>query len=148
MSDASDGGARREGGASENGGGDGKEKTSRWEWAVGTVSALLVLGTIGFMLYQGLTAPGTSPRITLQVDTIVEAEKGYVVEFRARNRGNSTAAGLGVEGELKSDTGTVETSEATVDYVPGHSERRGGLFFTEDPRRYTLELRPKGYDRP
>jgi uncharacterized protein (TIGR02588 family) len=24
----------------------------------------------------------------------------------------------------------------------------GGLFFTEDPRQYNLELRPKGYEVP
>ena len=140
----------REGkGGEESSGEGGKEKkTSPWEWVVGVVSALLVLGAAGFMMYEGFTAPESPPRITLQVDTVIEAEHGYVVEFRASNEGYSTAAGLLVQGELKSDTGTVETSEATIDYVPSQSHRSGGLFFSEDPRRYTLELRPKGYDRP
>lgn len=143
----SEGKSSGEGGERDEGG-KRKSETSPWEWGVAGVSVLLVLGAVGFMLYEGITVPDSPPHITLQVDTVVEGERGYVVEFRAHNQGHSTAAGLTVEGVLKSDTGTVETSEATISYVPSQSSRRGGLFFSEDPRRYTLDLRPKGYDRP
>lgn len=42
----------------------------------------------------------------------------------------------------------VEEGEATVDYVPSSSERRGGLVFTRDPRRHELTLRVKGWAEP
>jgi uncharacterized protein (TIGR02588 family) len=69
-------------------------------------------------------------------------------EIRARNRSGHTAAGVVVEGELKRDGQTVETSETTFDYIPGRSERRGGLYFENDPRQMELTVRPKGYANP
>jgi uncharacterized protein (TIGR02588 family) len=32
--------------------------------------------------------------------------------------------------------------------VPAHSYRKGGLFFSQDPRKYPLQLRAKGYTEP
>ena len=37
---------------------------------------------------------------------------------------------------------------ARIDYVPGHSVRQGGLFFTRDPRTGHLSLRARGYSAP
>ena len=53
-----------------------------------------------------------------------------------------------VEGELAGPDGPIETSEATMDYLPPGSEREGGLFFSRDPRRYEVRLRAKGYVDP
>ena len=125
-----------------------KEKTSVWEWVVAAISTVLVLGAIGFMLYEALSEPASPPKITVQVDTIITTPTGYIVEFTAQNRGQTTAQGLQIEGELKSDTGTVQTSSVTLDYVPQEASSQGGIFFSKDPRNYRLELRPKGYDRP
>lgn len=126
----------------------GGEGTSPLEWLVAALSALLVLGTIAFLLHAALGSPATPPRITIQVDSVVRAGPGWLVEFRARNDGETTAAGLVVEGELRAGTGPVEKSQVTIDYVPARGVRRGGLFFTEDPRRHRLRIRPLGYDRP
>lgn len=125
-----------------------EERTSVWEWIVAAISTVIVLGAIGFMLYEALSEPASPPKITIQVDSIVTTSSGYIVEFTAENRGQTTAQGLQIEGQLKSDTGTVQTSSVTIDYVPQEARRAGGLFFSEDPRRYRLELQPKGYDRP
>lgn len=118
------------------------------EWAVAALGALLVLGAVGLMLHEALTQASTPPSIEVSVDTIVRTPYGYVVEFRARNHGQQTAAGVVVEGELKSDTGTVEKAQVTIDYVPAGSSRSGGLLFAHDPRTHSVEIRPKGYDRP
>ena len=122
--------------------------TSPWEWVVAALSAVLVLGAIGFMLHEALSEPSSPPSIEIAVDTIIATRNGYIVEFRATNRGTTTAAGMTVEGELRSDTGSVEKSEVTVQYVPAEASRQGGLFFSRDPQRYQLEIRPKGYARP
>lgn len=129
-------------------GGQGKQKTSAWEWVVAALSAVLVLGSMGFLLWEALTERASPPAITVQVDSIVNTGSGYVVEFRAHNRGQTTGAGVVIEGELLADTGSVETSSVTLDYVPSESSRGGGLFFSHDPARYRLRIRPKGYDRP
>jgi uncharacterized protein (TIGR02588 family) len=128
--------------------GEAPRKVSPLEWVVAGLSLALVLGVVGFILHDALRHPASPPRITFEVDSIVRAGAGHLVEFRARNGGRSTAAGLEVEGELLGDTGSVETSQVTIDYVPAQGATAAGLYFSEDPRRYRLELRPKGYDRP
>lgn len=125
-----------------------EETTSVWEWIIAAVSTLLVFGAIGFIFYRAVTEDPVTPRISVQVDTIVQTESGYAVEFWARNHGDATAKGLSVEGQLVGDTGVLFTRSTTLDFVPGESRRRGGLFFPVDPRRYELRLYPVGYDRP
>jgi|SRR5215218_52965 len=125
-----------------------REMPSPLEWAVGALSLALVLAVAGFILHDAFRNPASPPRITFEVDSIVRAGRGYLVEFRARNSGRSTAAGVEVEGELLGDSGTVETTQVTIGYVPARGTTSAGLFFSEDPRRYRLEIRPKGYDRP
>ncbi len=129
--------------------GEGRsEHIPLWEWVTAAIGAVLVIGAIGFMLYQAVAGDDSPPDITIRVDTILPVQNGYLVKIRTTNRGGSTAAGVTVEGELHGDTGTIETSGTTVDYVPPRSERSGGLFFTQDPHRYRLELRAKGYQQP
>jgi uncharacterized protein (TIGR02588 family) len=124
-------------------------KASVWEWVAAAIGAALVIAVIGFMAYQAIAARADLyPRISVSVDTIIGYGDGYIVEFRAENTGSATVAGLLVKGRISSDTGVVEESEVTIDFVPPKSRQRGGLLFTEDPRAYRLEVRPAGYDRP
>jgi uncharacterized protein (TIGR02588 family) len=115
---------------------------------VATASAALVLAVVGFLIYDGLKSPQAPPEITVEVDSIQAAGTGYLVLFRARNAGRGTAADVVVEGELEADTGRVEASETTLDYVPPGGVARGGLYFERDPRRLKLELRAHGYRDP
>lgn len=129
-------------------GGEGGGIKSRWEGGAAALSALLVLAVVGYLLYDAVARPRTPPAVTVQADTVLKAGGLWLVRFRAENSGHSTAAGVKVEGELREGGQTVETSEAMLDYVPGESVRRGGLFFRADPRAYRLELRALGYQEP
>lgn len=101
------------------------------------------------MVYEAVTAPANPvPQIVVRVDTVIAYPSGHVVEFRAINAGDATAAGVQVEGELRSDTGVVERSESTVDFVPARSWRKGGLLFKGDPRAHRMEVRAVGFGRP
>lgn len=140
-----DEGGGREGEARD----DGESGASVWEWVVAAIGAVVVLGALGIVLYEGISQPETPPQIEVTVDTVFESGAGtFAVEMTVRNRGRTTAAGLMVEGELRSDTGVVETAQATLDYVPGESRRRAGLIFSHDPSRFALEVRALGYDIP
>jgi uncharacterized protein (TIGR02588 family) len=126
-----------------------RQSTPPLEWlasGIGLVLTLGMLGLIGWQAYRGTEAP--PPTITVVAERIVQTGSGFVVEVIARNRSPTTAAAVEIEGELKQGGQTVATSKAILDYVPGNSERRGGLFFKEDPRPYQLELRPLGYAEP
>jgi uncharacterized protein (TIGR02588 family) len=118
------------------------------EWLVGILGLVLVAGSIGFLLYQAFSGASTPPDITVELDAITPLSNGYLVTFRAINQGQATAKGVIVEGQLTAENGEVETSEASLDYVPAGSEREGGLFFTQDPRQFELQLRSLGYERP
>jgi uncharacterized protein (TIGR02588 family) len=122
--------------------------TSVSEWIVAIASAALVLALLGFLIYEGVQSPRTPPDITIEVDSIQKVGPGYLVLFRARNGGHTTAAEVLVEGELEGDSGQVERSETTIDYVPASGEQRAGLYFRGDPQRSRLRLRVHGYRDP
>jgi uncharacterized protein (TIGR02588 family) len=119
-----------------------------WMWGIAFLGLALVLGSIVFMLYEAAAGDSSPPDVTVRVDSILPTRNGFLVKFRAINEGGSTAEGLTVEGQLRNGTESVETSNTTIEYVPSHSEREGGLFFTLDPRRYEVQLRAKGYENP
>jgi uncharacterized protein (TIGR02588 family) len=140
----------------ERGGRDGgnrparpRAKPSGWELGAAVLGAAIVVATLAFLLYEAVTAPPSAvPRLVVRVDTVIAYASGHVVEFRAINSGDATAASVQVEGELRSDTGVVERSESIVDFVPARSWRKGGLVFKADPRAYQMEVRAVGYTRP
>ena len=122
-------------------------RTSRAEWGVALLGLLLVVGAVAFLLLDAVRSDGAPPDVAVRADSVTPAGGGYLVRFTAVNRGRQTAAGVEVVGELR-DAAGVETRRVTLDYVPGRSARRGGLFFRRDPRRAALQLRAEGYQEP
>jgi uncharacterized protein (TIGR02588 family) len=118
------------------------------EWAVAGLGLVLVLGAVGYQLYEGVTSKSLPPAIVLKQTEIRKSADGYVVEFEVQNAGDQTVAGLLVEGELRQPDTAPETCETTFDYVPRGSKSRGGLFFEGNPRQGTFTLRAKGYQEP
>ncbi|MBD0306030.1 MAG: hypothetical protein ICV76_05695 [Nitrospiraceae bacterium] len=127
---------------------DGRRDTPLVEWVAAGLGLLLLLGTLGFLGYKEFTETSTPPDVTVHVETIQPARTGYLVTIRAVNHGGQTAAGLWVSGTLRDGGTAVETSRARFQYVPAESERRGGLYFSRDPRALELSLRAEGYERP
>ncbi|MDO8411794.1 MAG: hypothetical protein Q7S93_17205 [Phenylobacterium sp.] len=136
-SNRDDGGARK-----------APETTSALEWLVAALGGLLVLFAVGYMVQFAVTHPEGPPEVRLEVTSIAPSGEGYLVSFKATNTGRSTGAGLIIEGALTLGGETMETSEATIDFLPQESERLGGLFFTENPADHEMELRALGYAEP
>ena len=118
------------------------------EWICAAIGFALVAATIGFIAWKGLTGNDAPPRLSFEVQAIVEVPNGYLVEVRAWNGGDETAADVKVEGELRGPAGQVETSETSFKYLPPRSARSGGLYFTRDPRTLEIAIRAKGYEAP
>jgi len=118
------------------------------EWIVAALGAVLVAGTIGYLVWLPASRDEAPPDVRVVAGAVVALQDGWLVKFRAANAGGQAAAGVLVEGELAGQDGPIETSEATVDYLPPGSEREGGLFFSRDPRRHEVRLRAKGYVDP
>lgn len=124
------------------------KKTPVLEWLVAAVGLVLVVGTIGFMMYEAFTSQNTPPNFTTKIERINAADAGYIVIFKLVNTGDQTASGVNVEGELKNGGESVEKSGATFDYAPSKSEVEGGLFFKNDPKQFQMEIRAEGYAKP
>lgn len=118
------------------------------EWIAAAVGFALTSATLIFLLYHGLTDGPALPDIVVEAEQVVEVSRGYVVQIRAVNRGARTAGDVKVEGQLKTGGTVQETAETTFTYLPSRSERRGGLFFSKDPRQGQLTLQAKGFQTP
>ena len=118
------------------------------EWLAAAIGLILVVGAVGFMIYQAVVGKDAPPNVSVSVDSINPTDGGFLVGFRVRNSGAITASALTIEGELKKGEESIETSSAAIDYAPSHSERKGALIFTKNPKDYDLLLRATGYEKP
>lgn len=119
------------------------------EWisaAIGLALTLAIVVLIGKESVNGETTE--PPAIEVRAGRITAMPAGFIVEVTAVNHSGGSAAAVEVEGALMQGAAPVETSSLTFDYVPGRAERKGGLFFTQDPRRHRLQLRALGYQEP
>jgi uncharacterized protein (TIGR02588 family) len=118
------------------------------EWVASGIGLLLVLGVFGIIGWQAFNGATMPPVITVAVDNVASVEGGYRVLFRARNTAGEAAAQVEIEGTASTAAADAETSRVVFDYIPGHSERQGGLFFSRDPRSGALSLRATGFADP
>jgi uncharacterized protein (TIGR02588 family) len=139
-------------GGQRKGDGQGEDEKLKdaplWMWGIAFAGLAMVVGSIGFMLYEAVAGDLSPPDAMVRVELILPTRSGHLVKFRVVNEGGSTAEGVTVEGELRNGIESVETSNTIIEYVPSHSEREGGLYFTLDPKQYELRLRAKGYEKP
>ncbi|HVG49175.1 MAG TPA: hypothetical protein VM899_13700 [Rubellimicrobium sp.] len=125
------------------------EPTPLLEWVAGAIGAILTLTLLGVLAWQAWTHPGdVPPEVTVRLEEVLPVQGGFVARIAGVNASPETAAAVEVEGMLSREGEEVETAHATLDYVPGNSEKRGGLFFAEDPREGDLRLRALGYQEP
>ena len=109
---------------------------------------VLLLGTMAVMLYEGIWGDHSPADVVVEVTGIARVNAGYRIEFRATNRGGTTAEGVTVEAQLTGRGGERQRSETIIDYLPGGSSRSGGLFLPDDPSQGSLVLRALGYENP
>lgn len=127
-----------------------KQRTPALEWVAAAIGLLLTLAVLGILAREALSgARHDVPMIAVTVERVIEREGQFLVEVKATNRTGAAASHVEIEGRLTPDGGGEPiTGKATVDYVPGHSGRKAGLFFSADPRRGQLEVRALGYEEP
>lgn len=118
------------------------------EWIVAALGAVIVAAALTFLIYEGAAGDRSAPDIKVEIKDIAAVRNGYRVRFAAMNQGGEAAANIVIEGELAKGGTSVETSESSIDYLPSHSERSGGLFFNRDPRSFDLQVRARGYEDP
>lgn len=132
-----------------------KSKTDRrhqdvptWEWIIAALGALLLLAVIAFTSYRIANDGGDPAGFSFEVDSVTEVNGTFVANISVINTGDQTAAALAIEGSIKQGEQDIETSTATLTYAPANSKRQAALIFTKDPRKYTFEIRPVGFEKP
>ena len=117
------------------------------EWIAGIISALIVLGTLGYLTFDAVQVSADDPMLSAHVLQIRSVGPTFVVEVEIRNQSRAAAAEVQVVGEARAPDGKARDGLATVDFVPGFSTRRVGLVFDVDPGK-TPDVRIAGYSRP
>ena len=119
------------------------------EWIAAGVGALIVCVLLGFLIVKAATWDRSAPpMMRVEPQQVVAGPGGYVAEVEVINSADATGANVQVEGTLKQGGATVETSDATIDYVPGHAHVKAGIQFSHDPRQYQAAFRVTGYEQP
>ena len=114
------------------------------EWAAAGLGLLAVLAVL-FVIGGEIAGGGNDnvPILAVRIEAITPTPNGSVAQIVVSNESGQTAAAVQVEGKLGD-----EQANAVIDYVPGHSEARGGLLFPPDSGEGQIELRVTGYELP
>ena len=98
---------------------------SMLEWIVAVVGLVILVGMIGYLLWQAAQDQGRPPSLTLTVEAVAPVHGGYVAEINVLNEGDQTAADVTIVGQLLDGETVAEEREMTLDYVPPRLPLRG-----------------------
>ena len=124
-----------------------KVKKNRVEWGVFAVSLVLVLGTLGYLVYEGARSGKAAPDIGVRLGTPERRTQDFVVPVFVTNSGDETAEGVQIEVVLEGGA-EPERGEFTIAFVPRRATREGWVAFRSDPRGARLTPRVLGYEKP
>ncbi len=110
-------------------------------WVMGALGLILVLACIA-VLASRMTGPTRPPELHLTAVEVRQAQAQWFATIEVQNRGDETVAQVEVEGQVG-----IETSSATIDYVPAHGSGEVVLGFTTDPGA-RLQLRTRSWTSP
>lgn len=113
------------------------------EWVVAVISAILVLGLMGFLAFEAVTQTGGLPSISLAVKDVVQTSHGYNALVSVTNHGSATAADVALSGRAGD-----EESQVVLDFSPAMSERQVSLIFRNPVGPDDIELQVRGYVDP
>ncbi|HEV2765841.1 MAG TPA: hypothetical protein VGV38_22840 [Pyrinomonadaceae bacterium] len=126
-----------------------KKVEKNWlEWTVFGVGLALVLGTLGFLVYDGARAIDAQPDVKIRLGAVEQRGEQFVVPVVVTNEGEATAEGVQVEVVLEQDGEQLERGEFAVAFLPRRAKREGWVAFRTDPRAAQLKPRVLGYEKP
>jgi uncharacterized protein (TIGR02588 family) len=120
-------------------------RAERIEWVAGGISALAVLGMIGFFVQQALGGPGL-PELVVSVEGVEEPGANGLahVRYKVGNRGGQAATSVVVSVTLADG----ERRSVVIDEVPAQSEVTGGIHLPAGALGPALEMTVDGYVDP
>ena len=109
------------------------------------LGGLMLAAGVAFLVHDGLTNDQGPGAVVATVTKVTQVGDAYVVEVVLENEGGETLSDLQLGAHVMDDKSELESVAVAIDYLPGHSTRKAGLYLRHDPRRYRLEIRAEGY---
>lgn len=118
------------------------------EWIIGAIGLVIVALAVGVLIYEAVAGDKSPPNVKLTVQSIEPMRHRFLVRVLAENEGGEPAARVAITAELRKESTVLETGETQFEFLPSHSSREAGVFFTQDPRQGEIHLRARGYEEP
>ena len=118
------------------------------EWTVFAVSLVVVVGTTGYLVHDGVTAEDAPPTIAIQFGEPQQLGDQFTVPVTVINRVGRTAERVGIEAVLERSGVEIEHASFEISLLPRRGSREGSVIFRNDPRAGELKARILGYERP
>lgn len=127
-----------------------KKLEKNWlEWLVFAASLVLVVGTLGYLIYDAGTSGNAPPSIEMQLGKPQPRLNYFFVPVSVTNRGDETAEAVHIEVVLESGGKEQESGEFEIAFLPRRSTRKGWVTFQTDPRRVEqMKARVLGFEKP
>lgn len=127
-----------------------KKLEKNWlEWIVFAASLVLVLGTLGYLVYDVATIGETPPQIEFQLGQPQAQANRFLVPVKVINRGNETAQAVQVEVTLESGGEEQESAQFELAFLPRHSTREAWVTFKTNPKTVEqMQARVLGFEKP
>lgn len=127
-----------------------KNLEKNWlEWLVFVASLVLVVSTLGYLIYDTATLKNAPPSIQFQLGKPQSQLNHFIVPVSVTNQGDETAEGVQVEVVLESDGKEQENAQFEIAFLPRHSTREGWVTFETDPRTVDqMKARVLGFEKP
>lgn len=127
-----------------------KNVEKNWlEWLVFAASLVLVVSTLGYLIYDTATLKDAPPSIQFQLGKPQPQLNHFIVPVSVTNQGDETAEGVQVEVVLESDGKEQESAQFEIAFLPRHSTREGWVTFETNPRTVDqMKARVLGFEKP
>lgn len=127
-----------------------KSLEKNWlEWVVFAASFVLVVSTLGYLVYDGATLGDAPPSIQFQLGKPQPQLNHFIVPVSVTNQGDETAEGVQVEVVLERGGQEQESAQFEIAFLPRQSTREGWVTFETDPRTVDeMKARVLGFEKP
>jgi len=117
------------------------------EWIVFSISAVLVLSTLSFLVYSALRVPEGPALLRAEAAAPVYADGVTRVPVTVKNEGKRVAVNVEVQVSVGDGDQKLEGS-FTIDFVPRDAVRSGAVSFSVNPLPGPPKCEVIGYDEP
>jgi len=119
------------------------------EWLVFGLSFVLVLCTLGYLVYDSATSAKTPANIELKLGKPQPQANRFMIPVSVTNSGETTAETVQIEVTLETSGKEQENAQLEIGFLPRHSKREGWVTFETDPRSVEeTKARVLGFEQP